>query len=99
MVTIDARAFRKNQEDWIRIRVIDTGIGMNEEQQAKLFTRFYTTKKSNASGTGLGLVISQGLGELMGGRVFLEKSAPGDGSTFTVEIPRRLPSSAPTTTS
>ncbi len=93
VVSIDADVFKKGNRSWIRFRVKDTGRGMSKDEQTKLFTRFYTTKKQNASGTGLGLVISEGLCKLMGGRVFLERSAPGDGSTFTIEIPQRIASS------
>ena len=96
VVRLEAKRFKKDDADWVRFRVIDSGRGMNEEEQARLFTRFYTNKKMNQSGTGLGLVISEGLGRLLGGRVFLESSVPGKGSTFTVEIPLELKPAAPT---
>ncbi len=67
---------------------------MTEDEQAQLFTRFYTNKKANQSGTGLGLVISQELCKLMGGRVYLESSIPEEGSVFTIEIPQTLPETA-----
>ncbi len=90
VVSIEADTFKRGKRAWIRFRVSDTGRGMNKEEQKMLFTRFYTTKKQNAGGTGLGLVICEGLCKLMGGRVFLERSMPGDGSTFTVELPQRI---------
>jgi len=90
VVRLEAKRFEQEQANWVRFRVIDAGRGMNLEEQARLFTRFYTNKKMNQSGTGLGLVISEGLGRLLGGRVFLEFSAPGKGSIFTVEIPMEL---------
>lgn len=91
LIRVEAKRFKNEKANWLRIRVIDSGRGMSREQQSKLFTRFYTTKPSNQSGTGLGLVISEGLARLMGGRVYLEQSAVGKGSTFTLEIPMNCP--------
>jgi signal transduction histidine kinase len=98
VVRLEARGFRRDDTGWVRFRVIDSGRGMTPEEQARLFTRFYTTKKMNQSGTGLGLVISEGLGRLLGGRVFLESSSPGQGSVFTLEIPLELKPAPPEST-
>jgi len=92
VVAIDADAWvDEGGQKWMRFLVSDTGRGMSEEEQTKIFKRFYTNKKANESGTGLGLDICRGLCELMGGRVFLKDSAPGKGSTFEVELPQTMP--------
>jgi PAS domain S-box-containing protein len=73
--------------------VSDTGIGMTQEQAARLFEAFVQADASIAQrygGTGLGLAISRRLCRLMGGDVAVE-SEPGKGSTFTVRLPLAVP--------
>lgn len=73
----------------IRFVVTDTGIGMTEEQTAKIFEAFAQAETSTASkygGTGLGLAITRQFAELMEGSVVVE-SQLGQGSTFTVDLP------------
>jgi PAS domain S-box-containing protein len=75
--------------DRLQVDISDTGIGMTEEDQAKLFTRFFrasTARASEISGTGLGLSITRSLIEMHGGRIWV-KSAVGQGSTFSFTLP------------
>jgi len=69
--------------DWIVTRVRDTGMGIDEELQEKLFTPFFTTKED---GTGLGLVTSRKIIEAHGGNIVVD-STPGDGTCFTIALP------------
>jgi signal transduction histidine kinase len=63
----------------------DTGIGMTQDQMEKIFLPFYTTK-SVGEGTGLGLSVSYGIINNLGGNIEVE-SVPGKGSTFTIKLP------------
>jgi len=78
--------------DTVRVDVIDTGIGIAPEDQAKVFQRFYrvdTPLVQQVAGTGLGLPISKMLVEMHGGRMWLQ-SEVGQGSTFTFILPLYL---------
>ena len=89
-ITIDARQGQENGDDWIRLAVTDTGIGMTPEQMGKLFQEFSQASSTTASkygGTGLGLAISRRFCQMMGGDITVE-SEPGRGSTFTIRLPR-----------
>lgn len=86
-VTIDAHA----EEQQVRIEVSDTGIGLTPEDAAELFQPFrrVAAVASRIEGTGLGLYIVRQLVERMGGSVSV-RSEPGEGSCFTVRLPRAV---------
>ncbi|MDQ4076919.1 MAG: PAS domain-containing sensor histidine kinase [Chloroflexota bacterium] len=71
----------------VRISIHDEGIGISQEDQSRLFQRFFRAS-DRADGTGLGLYMSKAIVEAHGGRITVE-SELGEGSTFTVELPRR----------
>lgn len=76
----------------LRIAVADTGIGIADEDRNKLFIRFSQVDASDTrkyGGSGLGLVITKQIVELMGGNITVQ-SKEGLGSTFIVEIPLKL---------
>ncbi len=81
-----------NPQNYIVFRVIDTGIGMTEEQLKHIFKPFTQADASTTrryGGTGLGLAICQRLCERMGAEIAV-KSKSGKGSTFTVWFPERV---------
>jgi two-component system sensor histidine kinase/response regulator len=78
-------------DERIMLRVADTGIGMSEEEAARLFNDFVrirNDKTRNILGSGLGLSILRKIADLYGGHVAVT-SAPDQGSTFTVELLRQ----------
>ena len=79
------------------IKVMDTGIGIRPEDVDKLFTKFQRLemeRNSTVEGTGLGLVITKRLLDMMGGSIEVE-SEYDKGSTFTVTIPQKIVSDVP----
>ena len=93
--TVKVEASRETDatgKDWVTFDVSDSGRGMKPEEMQGLFVRFkkLSAREGNKTGTGLGLVISKGLCELMGGSITC-RSEFGKGSTFSVRIPAEVP--------
>ncbi|HVK25411.1 MAG TPA: ATP-binding protein [Actinokineospora sp.] len=83
---------RKLADGYVEIAVTDRGIGIAEEEQQRVFERFYRVDKARSratGGTGLGLAIVKHVAANHGGEVKLW-SKPGLGSTFTLRIPAHL---------
>lgn len=79
--------------EMIAFDVQDTGIGMTREQTDRLFQNFIqadVTMTRRFGGTGLGLVLSKRLAQLMGGDIRITDSEPGKGSTFRITVATRL---------
>ena len=86
--SVDVRLVRQNGH--ARLDVSDTGIGIPEAEQARLFERFFRTEAASGQsfqGTGLGLAISKAIVEAHGGQIAVT-SAEGLGTTFSVLLPR-----------
>ncbi len=84
-VSVDVR----QEREWMRIEVSDTGLGIAEEHIPRLFERFYVVDKSRSrklGGTGLGLSIVKHIVQSHGGTVVVE-SVPGRGTSFIVRLP------------
>ena len=79
-----SNATRLNR-DWVIVSVQDTGVGIPQLEQARIFEPFYTTK-GNQGGTGLGLSVTYGIITDHGGQIEVV-SQPGTGSKFTVWLP------------
>ncbi len=80
----------KSEDDKIIICIKDSGIGLNNEEKNQLFNEFYRVKNEqtrNISGSGLGLPIVKRVVDLYNGDIHIE-SEPGQGSTFTVKLPK-----------
>ena len=89
MVQLEVREQRSNGKRTTEFWVADTGMGIRQEDQARLFQAFSRIGTENArrtEGTGLGLHLSQRLAELLGGRITLE-SEYGKGSQFKLILP------------
>jgi PAS domain S-box-containing protein len=71
------------REGEIEMRVRDSGPGISAELKGRIFNPFFTTKRT---GTGLGLSVSYGIVQAMGGSIDVE-STPGEGATFIVRLP------------
>jgi len=75
----------------VAVRIQDRGVGIPSAQLKRIFKRFYRVPgrvMARVKGTGLGLFIVRSVVEKHGGRVFAESEGPGQGSKFTIQLPR-----------
>jgi PAS domain S-box-containing protein len=79
----------RQDNNFIKVSVIDNGIGISEDDKEKIFDRFYQTGNGSVAktkGTGLGLAITKSLVELQGGKIWVN-SEIGKGSNFSFTLP------------
>ncbi len=95
-VQVDIAAVEREGQPWVRIQVRDTGIGIPPEEWERIFEPFEQVEGQAAGGTGLGLYLVRTFAQRLGGWVEVE-STPGQGSTFTVWLPRHLEETPPPT--
>jgi len=87
-VTVEVAALDDKR---VAVRIRDSGIGISSSQLKRIFKRFYRVQgafMARVKGTGLGLFIVRSIVEKHGGRVFAESAGLGQGSTFTIQLPR-----------
>ena len=83
-VTVGAR----RRGETIVLSVADEGVGIPDNEQERIFSKFYRVGDAQTGGTGVGLFIAQGLISALGGRITVQ-STEGRGSSFIVELPAR----------
>ncbi|MCO6492880.1 MAG: response regulator [Phaeodactylibacter sp.] len=91
-VSVKAGVHKTSAGEFLALEVSDTGIGIPEDQQERIFERFYQASPSPSSpsgagaGAGIGLTLVKELVTLLGGKIEVE-SEPGSGARFTVQLP------------
>jgi signal transduction histidine kinase/DNA-binding response OmpR family regulator/ligand-binding sensor domain-containing protein len=94
-VVVDVAVNNSGLEKFLKIMVIDEGIGVKKEDSEKIFDRFYQSKfKNEFSGTGIGLTLAREMARMMGGDVTLESNF-GNGTIFSLSIPIKELSKSP----
>jgi len=84
--TVTIGALRRGET--IILSVADQGVGIPDNEQERIFSKFYRVGDAQTGGTGVGLFIAQGLVSALGGRITV-RSSEGQGSSFVVELPAR----------
>lgn len=85
-LTVGTEPLEKDEKQYVKIFISDTGVGMSEEVRENIFDPFFSTK-SETKGVGLGLAVVYGIVQRHNGHIYVE-SQPGQGTTFFIEIPR-----------
>ncbi len=81
---------RGDETDYLRVDVVDRGVGVAPEEQERIFRKFYQVDGSSTrsrGGVGIGLAVAGEFATAMGGRLWLAESVPGEGSTFSFTVP------------
>ena len=81
----DVKPYQTKPGEYVKISVMDTGIGMDKKIQAKVFDPFFTTKEGG-KGTGLGLSSAYGIIKKHGGIINVQ-SEKDEGTTFNIYLP------------
>ncbi len=77
-------ATQPQAEDWVEVRIADSGVGMTEEVRKRVFDPFFTTK--GVTNSGLGMSVSYGIIKRHGGEILID-SEPEKGTTFIIHLP------------
>jgi signal transduction histidine kinase len=88
-IILRAGAVQRGQEAWLRLDVIDNGVGISAENMGRVFHHGFTTKKD---GHGFGLHASANSARQAGGSLTAHSDGPGRGATFTLQLPLKTES-------
>jgi DNA-binding response OmpR family regulator len=91
-ICLKVKRFTRENYSWIKISVLDTGVGIPKENLENIFNRFYRLPTNHThfeDGIGIGLALTKNLVDLQGGFIRVD-SIYGEGSTFTMELPVSL---------
>lgn len=84
------KSFRVAEKGFLKISITDTGMGINPEDQKRIFDKFYQVKgqfSDKTEGAGLGLSLSRHILELLGGHIWVESRGSMQGSSFSLVLP------------